>query len=218
MTINECYLYVLSRLNKGLTNKGDNIPKWRFVSAFNSQQLLWLDDRIKLDETNTLRKDEIEHLLVTKTNLVPTLAGTNYYELSLPQDYYRYKRSTSLVPCEIANRLVKEGNINTLLLDTNWKPSVEWGETLCTLVGKKLRIYVDNFTISGVNFVYYRQPVKVNMEDGFSDINGITNTNIDSEFEGSSLIEILDVTCELLASDNQDQWNLQTSTQRQRHT
>ena len=117
MTVNESYLYVLSRLNKGVTNKGDNIPKWRFVSAFNSQQLLWFDDRIKLDETNNLRIDEIQHLLVTKTGLVPNLSGTNYYELNLPDDYYRYKRSTSLVPCEIANRLVKEGNINTLLLD-----------------------------------------------------------------------------------------------------
>lgn len=219
MTIKECYLYVQQRLNKVSSNANNNIPKWAFVNAFNAQQLMWAEDRIKLDETNSLRSDEINQLLKTTSVLNVNKSGSNYYEVDLPEDYFHYKRSVSLVPCEIKNTLVKEGNVNTLLLDENWKPSLEWGETICTLVEKRLRVYVDNFTISGIYLVYYRFPQNINMDDNYTDVNGVTTTDIDPEFTGSSLVEILNMTCELLASDNNDQWNFQTSSQRnQKHS
>lgn len=220
MTVNECYQYVQARLNKIGTNQNENIPKWAFVSAFNAQQLLWVEDRIKVDESNSLRKDEINQLLKSSpTPLISVNTTNTYYEFDLPDDYFHYKRSTSLVPCEIRNRFVKEGDINSLLLDDSWKPSIEWGETLCTLVGKKLRVYIDNFTISGVNLTYYRFPANINMSTGHNDVNGNPTSNVDPEFTGSSLIEILNLTCELLSSDTADQWNYQTSLQRgQKHT
>ncbi len=219
MTVNECYQYVQARLNKLGTNANKNIPIWAFVSSFNAQQLLWVEDRIKADETNTLRKDEINQLLKTTSKpLIGTQTGSNYYEFKLPEDYFHYKRSTSLVPCEIRNFLKKEGDINTLLLDNHWKPSIEWGETLCTLVGKHLRVYVDGFSINGVNLTYYRFPQDIGMSWGSNDVNGNPTVDIDPEFTGSSLIEILNMTCELLSSDTVDQWNLQTSMNRgQKH-
>ena len=48
------------------------------------------------------------------------------------------------------------------------------------------------------------------MADSFTDVNGNQTTNIDPEFKNSSLIEILNFTCQLLASDTTDQWNYQT--------
>lgn len=214
MTVLECYQYVQERMNKNSSNANDNIEKYSFVGAFNASQLLWVENRIKLDETNSVRIDEIERLLLTYSKKPTLIEGKNYYELSLPDDYFHYKRSVSYIPCLIYNWLKKEGDINRLLQDEFWKPSVEWGETLCTLVGNKLRVYVDDFTISNIDLIYYRYPININMATGFVDVNGNITTNINPEFQGSSLIEILNETCNLLASDINDQSRYQTSAQR----
>ena len=213
MTVLDCYKYVQERLNRLSSNKGNNIPKHSFVSAFNSVQLAWVEDRAKLAERNIVRTDEIQQLL-KETSFNSPVLKTNWYEVDLPADYFHYKRSTSIAECELRNILVKEGDINSLLRNDNWKPSVEWGETLCTLVGNKLRVYIDNFTINSVYLLYYRLPLNINMDDGNNDVNGIPTTDVDPEFNGSSLIEILNMTSELLAADNADQWNLQAMMQR----
>jgi hypothetical protein len=57
------------------------------------------------------------------------------------------------------------------------------------------------------------------MASGFNDVNNNTTIDVDPELIGASLIEVLNMTCELLAGDTQDQWNQQISSQRsQRHT
>ena len=67
MTVNEAYQYAQIRLNRNQSNYGDNIPKYVFVSTFNSAQLMWCEDRFKLDETNITRKDELQQLLKSET-------------------------------------------------------------------------------------------------------------------------------------------------------
>jgi hypothetical protein len=219
MTINACYQYVQNRLNKLSTNAGDNIEKFQFVEAFNASQLMWVEDRIKLDEVNLVRIDELQRLLVTQDIKPVLVPDKQYYELDLPSDYFHYKRSTSNVPCQIVNWFKKEGDINQLLNDEFWKPSIEWGETICTLVGNKLRIYVDNFSISSVELLYYRFPVSVNMKTIYPDVDNKLTEDIDPEFTGASLIEILNYTCLLLGGDTSDQMNIQLFTQKnQQHT
>lgn len=216
MTVNEAYKYMQDRLNRLGSNFGDNIPKHAFVLAFNSVQLQWVEDRIKLAETNIIRKDEVQQLLKETDPLKPTQTN-NYYEINLPSDYFHYKRSVSHAPCEIRNILKKEGDINLLLRDEFWKPSIEWGETLCTLIGNKLRVYSDlenSFQISDIVLVYYRYPISINMSDGFTDVNGVITTDVHPEFQGSSLIEILNDTCNLLSADTSDQWNYKTTQER----
>jgi len=57
------------------------------------------------------------------------------------------------------------------------------------------------------------------MANGFADVNGVTTTDVNPEFQGSSLIEILNATCQLLAADTSDQFNYQTLQQlNQKHT
>lgn len=218
MTILECYQYVQNRMNKLSTNSGDNIEKHQFVEAFNSSQLIWAEDRFKLDELNQVRIDELQRLLKSDT-IIPALVKDNYYEGDLPADYFHYKRSVSYTPCRIVNWRKKEGNINTLLHDEFNKPSLEWGETICTIVGEKLRIYVDNFSIQSVDLTYYRFPRIVNMKTAFKDANGNPTVDIDPEFEGASLIEILNYTCALLSGDVMNQFNLQLFERaKQQHT
>lgn len=209
MTVAECYQYVQNRLNKSQSNFSDNIEKYQFVEAFNTAQLLWTESRFKVDETSIARIDEIQHLITT-VNLKPKKTGSNYYEVAFPENYLHYKRSVSFVPCEIKNHLKKEGDINVLLAHEFWRPSVEWEETICTIAGDKLRIYVTDFSIKSVELHYYRVPRKINMNDGFNDINANQTENIDPEFKNSSLLEILNFTCQILASDSTDQWNYQT--------
>jgi len=219
MTIKECYQYVQNRLNKLSTNANDNIEKYQFVESFNIAQLMWVEDRFKLDEVNLIRIDEINKLL-KNIDIVPTqVLNKNYYEIDLPEDYLHYKRSLSYTPCELTNWLKKEGDINQLLTDEFWKPSIEWGETICTLVNNKLRIYTDNFKIERVYLLYYRLPLKINMATNYTDINGNPTVDIDPEFNGSSLVEILNYTCNLLAGDIGDNNNYQRFTVlKQQHT
>ena len=218
-TIKDCYQYVLNRLNKLSTNYGNSIETYKFTEALNAATLMWAENRIKLDETNIVRTDELQQLLLSKhINGVKSSLNNNYYEFDLPDDYFHYKRSTSFTPCEITNWLKKEANINLLLKDDNWKPSLEWGETLCTIVGNKIRVYVDNFIVEKIHLVYYRIPIQVSMASPDPDINGNTQIDIDPEFKNQNLIEILNITAQILAGDTEDQWNYQiTSRNKQEH-
>ena len=57
MTVAECYQYAQSRLNKLGSNFSENLPKYQFVQAFNAMQILWVESRFKVDETNIVRTD-----------------------------------------------------------------------------------------------------------------------------------------------------------------
>lgn len=210
MTVLECYLYCNNRLNTLSTNTSDDISKTAFVQAFNTCQIQWVEDRFKLSETSVLRTDELQQLFKVE-QLKYGKEFSNYLEFNLPSDYLHYKRSVSYAPCSITNYLVKEGDINRLLIDSNWKPSLDWGETLCTIAGNKLRVYFDNFSVSKVELHYLRTPRLINMNTGFPDVNGKATENIDPEFKNSNLIEILNLTINLLASDVSDQFRFQTT-------
>ena len=205
MTVLDAYTYVQDGLNKLSTNSGENIPKNNFVRAFNAVQYQWVEDRVKLNELNKIRIDEIQQLVSNSVLEAPS-KKTQYYEFTLPQNYYHYIRSyTDLNGCSLDNWLVKEGDINVLLSDEFWKPSKEWGETICTLGQDKLKVYYDDFSIKRINLTYFRYPIEINMEDGYPDVNGSPTVNVDPEFKGSSLIEILNLTIQHLAGIINDQ-------------
>jgi len=206
MTIRESYLYVQNRLNKLSTNSGDNIEPFKFIEAFRAAHYHWIEDRFKLDGTNTTRIDEIQILL--KTIILETKKETNHVIVSLPDDYLHFERATGL-PCDIRIWLKSEADINVLLQDDFWKPSYEWQETLGTLQSNTLKVYTDNFNIDQVLLAYYRHPVQVNMSTGYTDINGEPTVDVDSEFDGSSIREILNITCQMLSGDTANQFGYQ---------
>jgi hypothetical protein len=202
MTVIEAYRYIQDRLNVLGTNKGDNIPKHTFVRTFNAMQELWVEERVKLSDTNRTRIDELQRLI---SNVESTLQKeNNYWFIDLPEDYYHSYRVDAFAPCLLTSYHKKEADINQLLNDEFWKPSLEWGETLYTISQNKLKIYGD-FTINSVNFYYFRRPRKINMADGGLDENGNPNVDIDPEFVSSSLLDILNKTVAQLALDNGDQ-------------
>ena len=214
MNITDCYLHITDRLNSLSSNSGDKIPKHTFVRAFNAAQNLWVEDRYKLNGSNNVREEELQ-VILTNTEFTPkkqkfSEGDFQVYYYDLPLDFLHSERALTIIPCSVFLYRKKEEEVNRLLSDEFWKPSLEWAESFYTIGGNKIKIYSD-FTISKVNFVYYRTPVQVNMEDGFLGSTGELNTNIDPEFQNSSLIEILNLTTQLLASDTTDNFRLNSS-------
>jgi hypothetical protein len=199
MNIQDCYLYVTDRLNVLSTNSGDKIPKHTFVRTFNSAQSLWVADRYKLNGTNKLREDELQ-ILLTLISFAPTKKD-GYWQEDLVENYFHAERAIVKEPCQVFLVQKKEEEVNVLLSDDNWKPSLEWAESFYTIHDKKIKIYGD-FPISLVDFYYYRTPLLVNMEDGFNDSNGQPNIDINPEFQNDSLIEILNLTVQILSGDS----------------
>jgi len=219
MTVIDSYYYVTEALNKLASNSGQNVSKGSFVRAFNFVQLVWIEDRVKLNELNNVRIDEIQQLLVqNKLNLKKE---SLFYEAPLPSNYYHMRRvRANTSGCSIGCYPAKEADVNVLLTDKFWQPSLEWGETFYTLSGNTVRIYHNNeLTLSTADLIYYRYPININMQDGFDDVNGNPTTNIDPEFQGSSLVEILNLTVQHLAGVTNDGSRYQMFTNKvQSHT
>lgn len=201
MNIKECYQYVTDRLNKLSSNNSQNIPFPQFVRAFNTSQLQWFEERMKIDQTNRIRIDELQQFVKIKPIKFSDL---------LPEDYFHILRvDGNYNSCSSNLALVKESDLNMRLNDAFWKPSKEWNEGLATISGDKINIYGD--FITNLNLVYYRTPKEVDIE-GYKTIEGVQSTNIDPELRNTSLIEVLDMTSKLLASDISDQFRYQTLT------
>lgn len=218
MTVAECYKYIQEGLNKLNSNSSQNVTKSSFVSTFNAVQLQWVEDRIKLAELNKIRTDELQQLVTQVT--LPVKKDSLYYTSNLPTNYFHYIRSTGNKGCSYAIWLVKEADVNVLLNDAFYTPSVEWGETFCTLGNGQLKTYHnDVISLDSVDIIYYRYPRSINMDDGYDDVNGQPTVDVDPEFQGSSLIEILNLCIQHISGVVNDQLRYQVFTNKsQVHT
>lgn len=214
MTIAECFFTVKERLNKLSSNSKQNIEPYSFVYAFNKAQAHWVEDRIKVEEANKVRTQEIQQLLKTSTlNCINSL-------IDFPTDFLHIERVTpnaSKNQCFKAlysTHLVEEGNLPELITNDSTKPSFEWEETFYTLQDNKIKIYSTDFDIKTAEVVYYRRPIQVDIV-GYEKLDKTLSTSIDPEFNDASLQEILDITVAVLSADIADQFRYQTI---QQHT
>ena len=207
--IYEVYLSFIYRLNKLGTNAHQNISYPQFINLMNKAQLHWAEERIKVSEADIVRTDEVQQLL--KEINVSSSRVDDIYSFNLPEDYFHFKRSYSKSKkCNtfVNNIQVEEGNINTLLVDEFSKPSEEWGETLLTIVGNKIKIY-SNFDLVDTKLIYYRLPKLMDIA-GYTSLGG-PSTNIDPEWTGSNLEEIIDLAVRIASGDIGDQLRFQMS-------
>ena len=208
MTIKECYQYTTDALNNLGTNRKDNVPKHVFVRAFNAAQDIWVEERVKLLDTNRTRIDELQSLIKSVSNSdSPLVYNNGILSMNLPSDYYHFYRPELYAPCLITLFPKKPSEISLFRNDENWKPSIEWAESIFTIEENKLKIYWD-FDYDSVEFYYIKTPRKVNMQDGFS-VDGVLNEDIDPELTNSSVLEILQKTIAFLSGSVQDQFNYQ---------
>jgi hypothetical protein len=90
----------------------------------------------------------------------------------LPEDYRYYNRLTVYAGTDtcsnrrLKSRLVENSNIDDLLKNYNTSPSFDFEETFHTLINNKFEVYHNaEFDISGIELVYYRDPLRIHIND-----------------------------------------------------
>lgn len=208
-------LKIKQRLNKLASNDYDNLEAWQIIEAFNKAQLEWVRRQLhgsnvfrEGDEGSKRRIDDIQILLLD----LP-ITGVNkkeYFESDLlPADYLQYKRistdaKSKCCPADsMTVYLAEEANIASLLTDEFRKPSFEWGETFCTIMGNRIKIYHDDlFTIVNPILTYYRKPIYIQIAGAIDPYTGLTSaTNVICEFKDDIVELLIDETASILAGD-----------------
>ena len=217
------------RLNKLSSNDYDNIECWQIVEAFNKAQTEWVRRQLhgnnmyrEGDEMSKRRIDDLQPLL-KEINLAGTSVDKYFESTTIPGDYMEYKRITAYATSECCPEprlmtvyLSEEANIDLIFRDPLKRPDYEWGETFCTWIGNKVRVYKTDFNIEDVLLTYYRQPVLIEIAGCQNPYDGTTTTaDIICEFKDDVVEVLLDETASLIAGDienfNQYQANQQTA-------
>tara|TARA_B110000858_G_scaffold90535_1_gene104659 strand:+ start:157 stop:858 length:702 start_codon:yes stop_codon:yes gene_type:complete len=217
------------RLNKLASNDYDNIECWQIVEAFNKAQVEWARRQLhgnnmyrEGDEMSKRRIDDLQ-ILLGERNITGT-PTTDYFESTgIPADYLEYKRITAYAtseccpdPRSMTVYLAEEANVDLLMRDPLKRPDYDWGETYCTWIGDKVRVYKRDFDITSVVLTYYRQPILIQIQGCQNPYDGTTSaTNIICEFKDDIVEVLLDETASLIAGDidnfNQYQINQQSA-------
>ena len=207
---------IKQRLNKLDSQDYDNIECWQVVESFNKAQVEWTRRQLhginivkEGDEQSTRRIDDLQ-VLLNNTTLSLDKHDHMFTAANLPGDYLQWKRIDAFANsdcCDVKRRMVvylaEEANVNNLLRDVAKRPSFEWGETFATLINNKLNVYTDNtFTINNANLVYYRQPVKIQIQNCVDPYTGVASiTNVQCEFKDDIIEVIIDEAASILAGD-----------------
>ena len=205
---------IKQRLNKLDSQDYDNIECWQIVEAFNKAQVEWSRRQLhginlvkEGDEQSTRRKDDLQVLLRTHDLVIAN--KEIYYRGPLPQDYMQWKRVDAYAKQDCCDKrrmtiyLAEEGNLNQLLRDKSKQPSFEWSETFATLIDNTVHIYTNNeFEIESADLVYYRQPVKIQIQGCIDPYTGVASpVNVESEFKDDIVELIIDEAAAVLAGD-----------------
>ena len=83
------------------------------------------------------------------------------------------------------------------------QPNFEWAETFATLKGNGVNIYTnDEFEIQTADLVYYRQPVKIQIQGCVDPYTGVASTTeVECEFKDDIIEVIIDEAVAILAGD-----------------
>jgi hypothetical protein len=227
MNNNLIQIKIRERLNKLSSLDYDNIECWQIAEAFNKAQVEWVRRQLhgnnlfkEGDEQSTRRVDDLQVLLTSKD-----LTGVHrdvYIETHpLPEDYLQYKRVTTkgfTTTCKhrpFRVYLAEEADADQLLNDTTAAPDFEWGETFCTLIGNRIRIYTNNlFNLSDMRLIYYRFPRPMQIINCTDPETGNVFTKDQSpEFKDDIVELIIDDTCSILAGDIESQLQFQRNSQ-----
>lgn len=222
-------LKVKQRLNKLDSQDYDNIQCWQIVEAFNKAQVEWVRRQVQGvnitktgDEQTKVRIDDLQKLLKEEP-LVLSDKGLYVQSQELPTDYLFFKRLDGHANkgcCDnpmamTITYLAEEENVPLLLSDELKKPSFEWGETFCTLVGNKIRIYTNGeFGFHESHLMYYRVPRFIQIAgcvDPYTTVQ--STTDITCEFKDDIAEILVDEAVNILSGDIESTTQYQISQQ-----
>lgn len=228
MDNNTIFLKVKQRLNKLASNDYDNIECWQVVEAFNKGQVEWCRRNLhgtnvkqEGDEQSKRRIDDLQRLL-KPTSLVLADRQLFFESPALPADYMEWKRVSVNATdscCDKPRRMViylaEEANVDELLRDKNKQPSFEWGETFCTLIDNKLRIYTDGkFSVANTELYYYRQPVRIQMINCVDPYTQqVSTVDVQCEFKDDLVEVFIDEAVKIIAGDIESLNQMQRASQ-----
>lgn len=207
MNNNLLQLKIKQRTNKLSSNDYDSYECWMIVEAFNKEQDGWVREEAAKGEATSQSVDDLQ-IIVEDMELI----GSNkpgYFESNiLPKNYFAFKRISAKAvteDCVTPRRLVvfdaEESNVDTLLHDTDRRPSFNWAETFKTIIGNRIRIYTDGvFDVVEPRLIYYRRPRQIAIE-GCVDEYDVTTSNIECEFKDDIAEMLIDRTAARLAGD-----------------
>lgn len=210
-------LKIKQRLNKLDSQDYDNFECWQIVEAFNKGQVEWVRRQIQGvniakagDEQTRMRISDLQ-ILLKEENLVMDPMNTYAQSETLPTDFMYFKRVNVHAHkdcCETMNDmtatyLAEEENIALLLGDDLKKPSFEWGETFCTFVGNRLRVYTGNdFDVKGAVLMYYRFPRNIQIAGCVDPYTLQTSgADVECEFKDDIAEILIDEAVQILAGD-----------------
>lgn len=205
------------RLNKLASNDYDNIECWQIVEAFNKAQVEWVRRQLhggnvykEGDEMSKRRIDDLQNLLV-EFNLTGTQFDDYFESNNFPVgDFLEYKRITIQAtskccpdPRNMVVYLGEEANRDLYMRDPLKNPSFEWGETFCTFLGNRVRVYrKPDFNLVNPVLTYYRQPVNIQIATCQNPYTGVVSVvDVECEFKDDIVELLLDDTASLIAGD-----------------
>ncbi len=213
------------RLNKLSSNDYDNIENWQVIEAFNKAAVEWSRRQLhggnvykEGDEFSKRRIDDMQ-VLLRELVLTGTQTDTYFETTNFPiDDYMEYKKVTAFSkdeccpdPRPMQVYLAEEANVNLILRDPLRNPSFEWGETFCTILDNKIRIYrKKDFDIVDPILTYYRRPAYIEFTGVVNPYTGIVAAaDVESEFKDDIVELILDEAAAIIAGDidNYNQMN-----------
>ena len=217
MDNNTLLIKLKQRLNKLDSQDYDNIECWQFVEAFNKVQLDWCRRTLhggnmykEGDEMSKRRIDDLQPLL-RELSLTGVVTDQYFESNNFPVNtYLEFKRiSTNATseccpdPRSMTIYLAEEANVSLLLRDPLKDPSFEWGETFCTFLGNKIRIYRNkDFNIVTPVLTYYQKPVYIQIQGCVDPYTGVVSTvNVPCQFKDDVVEVLLDDTASLIAGD-----------------
>lgn len=184
MSSQELYYQFSLILNKNYSQKNISYDKGNFVKIFNRELLLWLDEYIDKNNSNSNIKN-IQGLITVDEKLNLETKGDRYNTYSLPSKFFDFINSyatctkgkcTLDIPAFTEKpKLIQESLVNVI-------PSFDFEETLCNIAGEKVLIYLGDFEIKDAYLSYYHTPQKIDIE-GYRNIDGTYSKNIDSNLD-----------------------------------
>ena len=217
MENNTLIIKLKQRLNKLDSNDYDNIEDWQIIEVFNKAQLEWARRQLhgsnilkEGDEFSKRRIDDLQ-ILLTEHPLTGTQTDKYFESDNFPVDtYLEYKRISADAtndcctdPLAMTVYLAEEANVELYLRDPLKNPNFKWGETFCTMLGNRIRIYrTSDFNIVKPVLTYYRKPTYIQFPDI---LNPYTSTvsvfNVECEFKDDIVELLLDDAAALIAGD-----------------
>jgi len=205
------------RLNKLASNDFDNIENWQILEAFNKAQVEWVRRQLhgnnlykEGDESSKRRIDDLQ-ILLTELPLTGVEEDRYFETNNFPVDtYLEYKRVSADAtnacctdPRSMTVYLAEEANVELILRDPLKNPNFEWGETFCTILGNKIRIYrQEDFSITNPVLTFYRQPVYVEFAGVNNPYTGVASpADVECEFKDDIVEVIIDETAAIIAGD-----------------